>query len=60
MVNWQELDAIIGIPNYKKIRDETDKVIAKSWVSEGNKFQKRQMYKLEEALRSYARRDGSL
>jgi hypothetical protein len=37
---------LIGIPNYKKIRDDTDKIISKSWISDGNKFQKRQMYKL--------------
>lgn len=37
---------LIGIPNYKKIRDETDRIIAKSWVSDGTKFQKRQIYKL--------------
>ena len=30
MVNWAELDASIGIPNYKKLRDDTDKIITKA------------------------------
>jgi hypothetical protein len=30
MVNWPEIDSIIGIPNFKKIRDETDKIITKA------------------------------
>lgn len=51
---------LIGIPNYKKIRDETDKIISKSWISDGNKFQKRQMYKLEEVLKTFALKNGDI
>lgn len=51
---------LIGLPNFKRIRDETEKIISKSWVSDGKKFQKRQMYKLEEALKSYTRKGTSV
>lgn len=34
MVNWDEIDMQIGIPNYKKMRDEIDKTISKCTAKE--------------------------
>ena len=57
MVNWAELDASIGIPNYKKLRDETDKIITKASEKNDTKLEKSHTFKLDQALRLYEKRN---
>ena len=59
MIDWTEVQTLIGLQTYTQMGKETDDTIVNRKFNEKSSFQKSLMFKLENALKEYSRLEAS-